>query len=106
MTDHPAHHFVVKKLFAPCAGHPAGWGNLADCAVTFHDAVDAVIEAIKDSHIVLPYDVPSRKTVLVIEIDGRAAMDRTEDVIGECVQRYADSDNVPPAWQDLMGETA
>ena len=106
MTDHPTHHFVVKKLFAPCAGHPAGWGNLADCAVTFHDAVDAVIEAFKDSHIVLPYDVPSRNTLLVLEIDGRANMDRTEDVIGECVYRYSDSDNVPPAWQDLMGETA
>ena len=106
MTDHPEHHFVVKKLFAPCAGQPAGWGNLADCALTFHDAVDAVIEAFKDRHIVLPYDVPSRKTVLVIEIDGNWAMDRTEDVIGECVHRYDDSDNVPPAWHDLMGVKA
>lgn len=106
MTDHPEHHFVVKKLFAPCAGQPAGWGNLADCAVTFHDAVDAVIEAFKGNHIVLPYDSPSSKTLLVLEIDGRANMDRTEDVIGECVYRYSDSDNVPPAWQDLMGEKA
>jgi len=100
MHDHSNHHFVVKKLFKD------GWGNLADHALTFHDAVDAVIDAFKDSHIVLPYDVPSRKTLLVIEIDGRAAMDRTEDVIGECVQRYIDSDNVPPAWHDLMGEKA
>ena len=104
--NHPAHHFVVKKLFAPCAGQPAGWGNLADYAVTFHDAVEAVNEAIKDRHSVLADGAPSPKTLLVIEIDGRAAMDRTEDVIGECIHRYADSDNVPPAWHDLMGEKA
>lgn len=97
---HPEHHFVVKRAF------DIGWGNLTDDALTFADAVEAILESFRGNHINTTYDIPSLATVLVLEIDGNVAINRTEDVIAACVAVHqADADNgdaVPAGWVDLV----
>ena len=95
---HPTHHFVVKRKFGS-----VGWGNLTEDCLTFDDAVTAVAESFCGNVVT---DWPGADTVLVLEIDGHAALDRTADVLAACVARFDGCDDVPFAWSDLCGVAA
>jgi hypothetical protein len=73
---HPTHFFIVK-CFAddetPWAALPGDLASLSECR-------DAVLFYYQDRD-----DKPETDTVLVMEIDGGAALDRTEDMLSQIV---------------------
>jgi hypothetical protein len=71
---HPTHHWIVKRDF----GDKYGWGYMTDAedAASFDDCVDAVIASFDGDDVAL-----NAATLLVLEIDGGVAINRTEDVL-------------------------
>jgi hypothetical protein len=71
---HPTHHWIVKRDF----GDKYGWGYMTDAedAASFDACVDAVIASFDGDDVALSAD-----TLLVLEIDGSVAINRTEDVL-------------------------
>ena len=71
---HPEHFFIVKRDFGP----KIGWGYIGEDAKTFADCTDAIIESFDGCDVMLNAD-----TVLVLEIDGGVALNRTQDALDQ-----------------------
>lgn len=73
---HPSHYFTVSRIYFLNGAFV--WGDVTDgYAASFRDACDLVLEAFDGDAVPL-----TAKTVRVLEIDGRAVIDRTEDAVG------------------------
>ena len=71
---HPTHHWIVKRNFGP--GYGWGYVTAAEDAASFDDCVDALLDSFATDDL-----EPHASAVLVLEIDGATALNRTDDVL-------------------------
>jgi hypothetical protein len=92
---HPTHHWIVKRDF----GQGFGWGYVttAEDAASFDDCVDAVLDSFSDDDM-----QATTSTVLVLEIDGAVALNRTEDVLRDAANSLTARDLSPWAWREIQ----
>jgi hypothetical protein len=97
---HPTHFFLIHVYLGP----REGWGTLTDGpdVQTISDAAYAVLDWFDDRVVSI---FPAKDTIKALEIDGGVCLDRTEDVLADCIARFANDDprDVPLAWRELVG---
>jgi hypothetical protein len=92
---HQTHFFIIKRDFGP----KIGWGYIGEEAASLNDCADAILDSFASNDMDLQ---ATPKTVLVLEIDGSVAMNRTEDVLTDCAASLTARDLSPWAWRDMQ----
>ena len=90
---HLEHHFIVKRDFGP----KLGWGYIGEDAQTIDECGDAILDSFDGDDMQATAD-----TVLVLEIDGAVALNRTEDALTDCAASLTARDMFPAEWRDMQ----
>lgn len=107
-AKHPApeRFFIVQRLekFHPLAMR---WYNVSETML--HEMFDvraALLESYGDPKAIGTFEMVNRDYVRVLEIDGRACMDVTDDALKACYAYLSERrpSEVPFVWRDLMAE--
>ena len=94
---HPEHRFIVKRDFGP----GFGWGYIGEDTKTLDDCADAILDSFASGEMQATAD-----TVLVLEIDGAVALNRTDDALADCAASLTARDMFPSEWSSIQGDAA